>query len=115
MHERRKNKRLPIHLELEVNQLFKQDEELISNLDEDIEVYNISRTGIGFISRSDLPINYYFNAMIEFEDGNYFYCVLKIVRKEIKETHNLYGCEFVGLAEFLANKVDDYEKYLGDE
>lgn len=115
MEERRKHKRLPIFLELEINQLFKQDNEVIADLDEDIEVINISKTGIGFLSKTELPLDYYFNAKIEFDNTQYFYCVLKIIRKELKEVGTLYGCEFVGLAEFLSKKVDDYEMILNEE
>lgn len=112
MHERRRHKRLPIFLDLEINKLFKQDNKIIEDLEEDIEVINISKTGIGFISKADFPLDYYFNAKIEFDQTQFFYCVLKIIRKEKIEDENLYGCEFVGLAEFLSNKIDEYEKML---
>ncbi len=112
MDERRKHRRLPIHLELEINQLFKQDHVIIEGLEEEIEVINISRTGIGFISNGDFPLEYYFNAKIEFDQKQFFYCVLKIIRKEKLDVSVLYGCEFVGLAEFLSKKVDAYEALL---
>lgn len=112
MHERRRHKRLPIFLTLEINTLFKQDNKIIENLEEDIEVINISKTGIGFLSKADFPLDYYFNAKIEFDKVQFFYCVLKIIRKEITEDGIIYGCEFVGLAEFLSSKVDEYEKML---
>jgi c-di-GMP-binding flagellar brake protein YcgR len=115
MEERRRHKRLPIFLELEINQLFKQDNEIISDLEEEIEVINISKTGIGFLSKAKFPLGYYFNAKIEFDKTQYFYCVLKIIRKDENESGTLYGCEFVGLAEFLSRKVDDYEKLLEAE
>lgn len=114
MEERRKHRRLPIFLQLEINQLFKQDNEIITNLEEEIEVINISKTGIGFISKANLPLDYYFNAKIEFDKTQFFYCVLKIIRREEHESGTMYGCEFVGLAEFLSRKVDDYEKILHD-
>ena len=112
MQERRKYKRLPIHLELEINQLYKQDYEVIEGLKEEIEVINVSKTGVGFLSKTDFPLSYYFNAKLDFGKGIYFYCVIKIIRKEPIDSTNLYGCEFVGLAEFLSNKVDEYEKIL---
>lgn len=115
MEERRKHKRLPIFLELEINQLFKQDNEIIADIEEEIEVINISKTGIGFLSKANFPLGYYFNAKIEFDKTQYFYCVLKIIRKEESESGTLYGCEFVGLAEFLSRKVDDYEQLLRTE
>ena len=114
MEERRKNRRLPIKLEIEIDKLFKQDNKIIHDINESIEVINISKTGIGFLCKDELPLEYYFNAKIEFNEVKYFYCVLKIIRKESAEDSNLFGCEFVGLAEFLASKVDEYETLLDD-
>jgi c-di-GMP-binding flagellar brake protein YcgR len=115
MDERRRYKRLPIKLELAINELFRQDNEVISHVDQEIYVINVSKTGIGFECASDLPLSYYFDARIDFDEKNYFYCVVKIVRKENQEDTYLYGCEFVGLAEFLADKVDSYEATLENE
>lgn len=115
MKERRRHKRLPIKLELAINELFRQDNEIITELDEDVFVINISKTGIGFECKSDMPVDYYFDARIDFDEKNYFYCVVKIVRKEAHEDTYLYGCEFVGLAEFLSNKVDDYQVTIEDD
>ncbi|PKM58347.1 MAG: PilZ domain-containing protein [Firmicutes bacterium HGW-Firmicutes-3] len=109
MEERRKNKRLPIRLELAINELFRQDHEIIPMANKEIHVINISRTGIGFECESELPLGYYFDARIDFDQQNYFYCVVKIVRKVDYDGTNLYGCEFVGLAEFLSKKVDEYQ------
>lgn len=115
MDERRKHKRLPIKLEIDIDKLFKQDNEIIHDINESIEVINVSRTGIGFLCKDDLPLDYYFNAKIEFDAVKYFYCVLKIIRKEVIDDTNLFGCEFVGLAEFLSTKVDEYEAYLEEK
>ena len=57
MQEKRKNVRLPIKLKLEVSNLFKQDGVKIENLDAEIEVFDISKAGIGFMSLSKLPVN----------------------------------------------------------
>ena len=111
MKERRRYRRIPIGLTLEVDRLFKQDYVELSGLDLEIEVINISKAGVGFITKKELPLNYYFKARISLEEEDYFNTVIKIVRcEQIDEDKFLYGCEFVGLASFLANKVDDYEK-----
>ena len=108
--DRRKSERLPIKLHLEVNKLFKQEYIVLDNINAQIDVVNISRTGIGFICKEELPIYYYFNTKIELPNNNYFYSVIKIVRKEDHENYFVYGCEFIGLAEFLADKVDEYKE-----
>lgn len=112
MEEKRRHKRLPIRLELAINELFRQDNEVITELDEEVYVVNVSKTGIGFECKSDLPVGYYFDARIDFDEKNYFYCVVKIVRIVPQEDTFIYGCEFVGLAEFLSDKVDEYQKKI---
>lgn len=112
MKERRRHKRLPIKLELAINELFRQDNEIITALNEEVYVVNISKTGIGFECKDSLPTGYYFDARIDFDEKNYFYCVVKIVRIVEQDDTFLYGCEFVGLAEFLSDKVDQYQKLI---
>lgn len=112
-YERRKHKRLPIELHLEVNSIFKQDYVVINNLDAEVEVFDISKTGLGFYCHADLPLEYYFNGKIKLGESSYFYAVVQIVRKFQNEDGNhSYGAEFVGLAPFLANKIDEYERSL---
>lgn len=111
--DRRKNKRLPIELCLEVDEVFKQDNVIIKNLAASISVFDISKNGIGFISEADLPIGYYFRGTINLGNGDFFRVVIQIVRVSVVENNQKgYGAEFVGLAPFLADKVDQYEKKL---
>jgi len=113
MQEKRRDKRLPIAMKLEISTLFKQDNVLISNMDAPIRVINISKGGIGFVSACDLPIGFYFNACIEMgSEEAKLYCVVKIIRKEKEGTtgENVYGCELVGVAPVLSYIFDDYER-----
>ncbi|HWT75698.1 MAG TPA: PilZ domain-containing protein [Mobilitalea sp.] len=113
MMDRRKYKRLPIELHLEVDEVFKQDYIVIKNLNASVSVFDISRNGLGFISEASLPLGYYFRGRINLGDGDFFYVVIQIVRAHISENnHMVYGAQFVGLAPFLADKVDKYEKKL---
>jgi c-di-GMP-binding flagellar brake protein YcgR len=111
--ERRRNKRLPIELVLEIDEIFKQDNIIVRDIGASISVYDISKSGIGFVSKADLPVGYYFRGTINFSNGDFFRVVIRIVRVG-KEEKGLkaYGAEFVGLAPFLADKVDRYEKSL---
>ena len=65
MQEKRRNKRIPIHLKLEISSLFNQDNGLVEITNTPIEVIDISRTGIGFITESMLPTGFYFNACLQ--------------------------------------------------
>ncbi len=110
--DRRRYKRLPIELHLEVDEVFKQDHIVIKDLNASVSVFDISRNGIGFISEGSLPLGYYFRGRINLGNGDFFYVVLQIVRAQITDNNKVYGAEFVGLAPFLADKVDKYEKKL---
>ncbi len=112
MEERRKHDRLPLKLELKISSLFKQDYELIPDINESIEVKNISKSGIGFICDRELPLDYYFDAKVQLTPDKYFYAVLKIVRLEKTESGYFVGCEFVGLADILSMRVDLYGEEL---
>ncbi|MDF2906482.1 MAG: PilZ protein [Herbinix sp.] len=111
--DRRRYKRLPIELHLEVDEVFKQDHIVIKDLNASVSVFDISKNGIGFISEASLPLGYYFRGRINLGDGDFFYVVIQILRAHISESNGkVYGAEFVGLAPFLADKVDKYEKKL---
>ena len=74
-------------------------------------VFNISKSGIGFTTATKLPLEYYFNATIQFDgvDDRLKY-VVRIIRTEVLENGEyLYGCEFVGLASIYDYLFDQYE------
>lgn len=64
MIEMRREKRWPIELQLEISSLFKQDNVKVENINAPIEVFDVSKAGIGFRTKSVLPIGYYFNARL---------------------------------------------------
>ena len=113
-YERRKCQRFPIDLNLTTSKLYKQDHVEVNGIDADICVIDISRTGIGFLCNKELPLNYYFDTRIDFMGKDYFYCVIKLVRigNVQGDGRKIYGAEFVGLAPFLADKIDRYGKEL---
>lgn len=114
MQEKRKFNRLPIKLKLEVSNLFKQDGVNIDSLDTEIEVFDISKAGIGFMSETKLPVDYYFNATLEFENTDEI--ILSVVKilyvTPIGDSGYRYGCEFVGLPSMYDHIFDDYAKTL---
>lgn len=112
MEEKRRNKRVPISMQLEISTLFKQDNVKVGNVDAPIEIINISRTGIAFKTESILPINYYFNSKIQLGDEkSRFYCVVKIIRREkVDDRVSVYGCEFIGFAPVFNHIFDDFEQ-----
>ena len=118
MQERRRAKRLPTTLSLEILNLYKQDNVLVNNLHAPIEVINISQTGIGFLSESVLPIGYYFNANINLGNEDTLHCVVQIVRSQPDEDNknkNVYGCIFVGMATVLSYIFDEYDQRISED
>ena len=78
--EQRRSKRIPTKMNLEVSSLFKQDNVKVNNINAPIEVIDISKDGIGFLSSSMLPIGFYFNARLEFEKHDRcLNCVVRII------------------------------------
>ena len=117
MQEKRRSKRLPIKLELVVSKLFRQEVAETIITDAPIQVVDVSKLGIGFVTTNDLPLDYYFNARLELgSPENSLYCVVQIIRKVPKEDGTVsYGCEFVGLAPVLGGIFDEYERMLTEE
>ena len=111
MTEKRRSKRVKVTLDLTVSSIFAQDNDRIT-IDSPIIVKDISRFGIGFISKSILPMNYYFNAALNIgKDDSILYCVVKIIRCEaLEDDEYSYGCEFVGMAPVLNYIFDDLER-----
>lgn len=112
--DKRKNKRLPITLNLFISELFSQDNVKVEDIDAKVEVIDVSKGGLGFISNSVLPLNFYFNAKLTLgEDNNVIYTVVKIIRAQILEDgSNQYGCEFVGLPDILLPVFEKYEAII---
>ncbi len=114
MKERRKFKRLPVEIKLTIESLYRQNNESLEELNESIIVTDVSKTGIGFMSSAELPMDYYFNARIEIDDERKFYGVMKIIRKAQDEDGAYhFGCEFVGMADILTGCLDEYQEELG--
>jgi len=111
MYDQRRSRRMPISLDLTVSSLFKQDNVQVQDLGADIEVTDVSRTGIGFISKSVLPVGYYFNAKLNLgTDEQNLYCVVKIIRsREMENGTFSYGCQFVGMASIFSDIFDNLE------
>lgn len=110
MVDKRRHKRVKVKLNLVVSNIFDQNADMIK-IDSPIEVKDVSRSGIGFITKSILPMNYYFNAVLTFDnEDSILYSVVKIIRCEaLEDDEYSYGCEFVGMAPVLGYIFDKLE------
>ena len=116
MEERRRAKRLPVTLTLDVSTLYHQDMDLVKDINAHIEVVDISQEGIGFKSERELIIDYYFNANISLNNKDTLQSVIKIVRSQLLEGNmTMYGCEFVGISTILSYIFDEYDEKINKE
>lgn len=112
MIEMRREKRWPVNLELEITSLFKQDNVKVENINAPIEVFDVSKVGIGFKSKSVLPLGYYFNARLVLCKNDAVNCVVRIIRQQETEDGFIYGCEIVGTASIMDYVFNDYAATL---
>jgi len=110
--DKRKAKRLPVHIDLVIKSLYESGDTNLKNVDQAVTVINISKTGLGFISKKEIPLGYFFNARITIDKEKTFYSVLRIVRSQRINDGYIIGCEFVGLADVLTDSIDDYENEI---
>lgn len=115
MIEMRREKRWPAKLELEITTLFKQDNVKVENLNAPIEVIDVSKAGIGFRTKSTLPIGYYFNAKLVLAGSDSMNCVVRIIRQQKRDDYFVYGCEIVGTASIMDYVINDYAASLENE
>lgn len=112
MIEMRREKRWPAKLELEISSLFKQDNVKVENINAPIEVFDVSKAGIGFYSKSVLPVGYYFNARLVLCEKDTLNCVVRIIRQQEKDGGYIYGCEIVGTASIMDYVFNNYAASL---
>lgn len=112
MIEMRREKRWPAKLELEISSLFKQDNVKVEEINAPIEVFDVSKAGIGFKTKSVLPMGYYFNARLVLCENDAINCVVRIIRQQQTEDGYIYGCEIVGTASIMDYVFNDYAASL---
>lgn len=113
MSERRTSRRIPITLHLSISDLYKKEQPLsgIHHLDSPIQIVDISKTGIGFISECVLPVGYFFNANLGLDGHSQdeVFTVVKIIHsRAIDRTHYRYGCEFTT----QPDKLEDFIRQI---
>ncbi len=133
MVEKRRHKREKVSMNLVISTLFRQNKINLINFDTPIEVIDVSKSGLGFKTCSILPIDYYFNAKLQFgeDESAVLYCIVKIIRAsmpnvEEKEDENglvdcdskepiVYGCEIVGMTSIHEEIFAKYEQIYNTE
>ncbi len=105
MEERRKNRRLELSSKL-----------LIKRLDADhaakevnIDVLDVSKTGVGFRCSEPLEIGAVYEASLTLWAKEVIHCFIEITRMEMKEENQYsYGSIFIGMTEVEAGRIEIY-------
>ena len=108
MEEKRRHKRLDLDVSLQLERL---DEDGITTLKYvHVDVTDISRSGLGFISKQELTIGSFYDTKIQIWTKEIVDAVIEIVRCD-KQQDDMYkyGCIFIGMTDVDALKIDIYQ------
>ena len=75
----------------------------------DIEISDVSKSGVGFICKSPLLIGTVYESYLTIWTKEVLHAFLQIVRIELKEDTYYYGASFVGMPEIDAQRIVAYQ------
>ncbi|MFV0464931.1 MAG: PilZ domain-containing protein [Lachnospiraceae bacterium] len=107
MQEKRRNKRLDLRVVVQLERLYSQgttDTKYIN-----VEVTDLSRSGIGFRTSQKLQVDTYYDTQIQIWTKEVIAAVIEIVRtNEDEDGIYHYGASFIGMTDADAIKIDIY-------
>ena len=106
MFERRKAKRLDLKADIIMNRLDSSETKMV-----EIEVLDISKTGMGFICVEALDMGAVYETDITIWTGDTIHAFVEIVRIQKMEGGSIYGGSFVGMPESDWCRIRVYETY----
>ncbi len=108
MEERRRDKRS----NLETKNVLKRLDDS-TNTEYDIEIIDLSKSGIGFECKEALNIGTVYESFLTIWTKEVIHAFIQVVRIEMKEDEDtyLYGASFVGMPELEASRIDIYQKF----
>lgn len=105
MEERRKNRRIELSAKLLVKRLDADHPPREVNID----VSDVSKTGVGFACSEPLEIGAVYEVFLTLWTKEVLHCFLQIVRIEMKgENQYSYGAIFIGMSEAEASRIETY-------
>ncbi len=102
--ERRKSKRMHMDSRLVIKRLDGGSSEEV-----DIEISDVSKTGVGFICQAPLLIGTVYESYLTIWTKEVLHAFLQIVRIELKDDKYYYGASFVGMPEMDAARIETYQ------
>lgn len=107
MEEKRRHKRLDLDVSVQLEKLTQDGVTTLRYIN--VEVTDISRSGLGFRSIKELDIGTYYDTRIQIWTKEVVEAVVEIVRCEKTEDGYRYGGEFIGMSDTDALKIDIYQ------
>ena len=104
MNERRKSKRIELEAKIIVNRLDRKESKEIN-----IEVIDISTTGIGFICNEFLSIGSVYDADLTLWNKDVIHTFIEIVRIHKTDNGINYGGLFIGMCEQDSKRIEIYD------
>lgn len=105
MDERRRNLRTELHAEL----LIKRLDRGVGEKKVEIQVCDVSKTGIGFKSAEELEKGSVYECFLTIWTKEVIRCFIEVVRSEKREDGYRYGGTFVGMTEMDAYRIQVYQ------
>lgn len=114
MDEKRKAQRLDLDVAIELDRIDGGDTDTDKKLI-NVEVINLSRKGIGFITKHELTIDSIYATKIQIWTKEVITLAIKIVRCSKEGDSYCYGASFVGITEKDALDIDYYQMFFESE
>ena len=110
MDEKRNSRRLDLDVTVELERI--SDDEGVTTLKlVHVDITDLSKSGIGFVSKAKLEIGSFYNTKLQIWTKESIEAVIEIVRSEEKEQGYHYGAKFIGMIESEALKIDIYQLF----
>jgi hypothetical protein len=107
--ERRKSKRLPLEVSIELEKIEIDDIITVKYLT--VDVIDLSRSGIGFKTNQELKVGSFFDTRLQIWTREVLDAIIEIVRVSKDGDTYTYGCTFVGMTETDTLKIDIYQMF----
>lgn len=109
MEEKRRNKRLELGVDIQLERL---DEAGVTTLKYvHVDVLDISKSGIGFKCQKKLDIGSYYDTKVQIWTKEVIDSVIEIVRCDAQADGYRYGAVFIGMPDTDALKIDIYQMF----
>ena len=106
MEEKRMDRRMNLSAKLFIKNM--EDSSKASEVE--IEVQNVSKTGVGFITNTPLSIGAVYETHMTIWNDETIHAFLKVVRiEEAKDGRYICGTTFMGLPEMNAKRIEIYD------